>query len=395
MRQRADLTYLQKHCTTDRQREVLAAVIEHGGIRAAARSLGVAYNAVHQSVQAMKTRASMAGEGDHFQAHESLPSPLTLKGTTTLYKDGVQQLQWVKSTVHAEQREAAIREALEAMAADLPRLPPIQAPDRCVNSLLNVYTMTDCHIGMLAWREEGGEDWDLKIAERVLTGCFERMVTQSPDATTCIIAQLGDWLHYDSLMAVTPTSGHILDADGRFAKMVRVGIRVLRRLVDLALMKHEHVILLPAEGNHDIASSVWLRCMFAALYEREPRVTVIQGESPYYAHQHGKTMLTWHHGHLKRPADLPLLAAAQFPVIWGGTTKRYGHLGDKHHLEEKEHSGMQVIQHPTLAARDAYASRHGWHALRSARSITYHDVWGEVGRVIVSPEMVQGVAEAA
>jgi len=129
--------------------------------------------------------------------------------------------------------------------------------------------------------------------------------------------------------------------------------------------------------------------MFAALYENEPRVQVIQSESPYYAHQHGETMLVWHHGHLKKPDALPLYAAAEFAPMWGATKKRYGHLGDKHHLQEREHSGMIVIQHPTLAARDAYASRHGWHALRSARSITYHETYGEVGRVTVGPEMLE------
>jgi len=128
--------------------------------------------------------------------------------------------------------------------------------------------------------------------------------------------------------------------------------------------------------------------MFSALYENEPRLTVVDSELPYYVHQHGDTMLAWHHGHLQKNSQLPLTFAAQFPKIWGNTTKRYCHTGHRHHVEEKEHSGMTVIQHPTLAARDAYAARGGWIAERQVTSITYSNKFGEVARNTVTPEML-------
>jgi hypothetical protein len=248
--------------------------------------------------------------------------------------------------------------------------------------------MTDCHVGMLAWHKEGGHDWDLKIAERVLTGCFEQMVKASPAASTGIVAQLGDWLHFDGMAAVTPTSGHSLDADGRLSKIVQTSVRVLRRLVDFALVHHERVIVLMAEGNHDLVSSIWLRTLFRALYENEPRVEVIDSELPYYIYQHGKTMIGFHHGHLKKNDQLPLLFASQFAPVWGSTTKRYIHTGHRHHTEEKEHSGVTVVQHPTLAARDAYAARGGWIAERQVSAITYHKDYGQVAKNTVTPEMM-------
>ena len=187
---------------------------------------------------------------------------------------------------------------------------------------------------------------------------------------------------------MTPTSNHILDADGRFSKVVTVAIRVLRTVVGLALQKHCKVVVLLAEGNHDTASSVWLRALFGALYESEPRVEVIDSPLPYYVYQHGSTMIGWHHGHLRKPAELPLLFAAQFPTIWGATKKRYVHCGHRHHVEEKEHSGVHVIQHPTLAARDAYAARGGWIADRTVTAVTYHDRFGRYSTATVCPEML-------
>lgn len=50
---------------------------------------------------------------------------------------------------------------------------------------------------------------------------------------------------------------------------------------------------------------------------------------------------------------------------------------------------MTVVQHPTLAARDAYAARGGWISERQASAITYHKLHGQVARNIVTPEMVQ------
>lgn len=302
--------------------------------------------------------------------------------------DGQKLLEWQIKKPNAEKQKIMVEAMIASISKRIPREKVTAKPDRANKDLCNVYTMTDCHVGMHAWHKEGGADWDLKIAEKTLVGSFEAMVQASPMADECIIAQLGDFLHYDGLNAVTPTSGHILDADGRFSKMVDVAITILRRVVALALARHNRVFLLVAEGNHDMASSVWLRKMFQALYEDEPRVTIIANEIPFYAHQFGETMLFWHHSHLKKFEQLPLLAAAEFPEMWGKTKKRYGHTGDKHHTEEKEFSGMIVTQHPTLAARDAYASRHGWHALRRATAITYHRKYGEVSRNTVAPEMI-------
>ncbi len=100
-------------------------------------------------------------------------------------------------------------------------------------------------------------------------------------------------------------------------------------------------------------------------------------------------MLCWHHGHMKKNDQLPLLFAAQYPSIWGVTSKRYAHTGHRHHHEEKEHSGMTVIQHPTLAARDAYAARGGWVAERQATAMTFHAKYGLVARNTVTPEMLE------
>ena len=374
---------------TPDQAQKIRLVNKLGSISAAAKELGINQSAVSRTISAVRNRASLCGYNPDYNMTNPVPDGYRVSGISSYYSpDGKLQGQWVKSTADQDQRDRIIRETYETLAKDLPRIKPSVAPKVSVKELCNLYVMTDCHVGMLAWHKEGGADWDLKIAEKVLTGCFEQMVMSSPKASIGVVAQLGDWLHSDGILPVTPTNHHILDQDGRFSKIVQASVRILRRLVDFALTKHEKVIVLMAEGNHDISSSIWLRTLFNAVYEKDKRVTVIDSEMPYYVYQHGEVMLSFHHGHLKRNDHLPLLFAAQFPEIWGQTKKRYCHTGHRHHVEEKEHSGMTVIQHPTLAARDAYAARGGWIAERQVSAITYHNKYGQVAKITITPDML-------
>jgi hypothetical protein len=375
---------------TPRQAEFIEAVEKYGSERKAAAALGISRGTISNSMLALKARAARSGYSPDHAMTRTVPDGYMVKGVSTYYdEDGKPRGQWVKSSVDNERQAAIVREGFAAMAQALPRVKPAASPGKTKADLCNVYTLTDCHLGALAWHREGGADWDVKIAERMIVSAFEQMVNSAPAAKTGLIAQLGDFLHSDGMMPVTPTSGHILDQDGRFSKIVGAALRVLRRIVDFALAKHEQVVVLMAEGNHDLASSIWLRAMFKALYENEPRVMVIESELPYYVHQHGDTLIAFHHGHMKKNDALPLFFAAQFPKVWGATTKRYAHTGHRHHVEEKEHSGMTVIQHPTIAARDAYAARGGWLSERAAVAITYHSRFGQVARTIVTPDMFE------
>jgi hypothetical protein len=241
---------------------------------------------------------------------------------------------------------------------------------------------------MLAWHQEGGADWSIAIAEKTILAALIQMVNQSPNAHTAVLNIQGDFLHTDGKMPVTPASRHVLDADSRFPKIRRAAIRIIRSLMAVCLQRHQEVYLIIAEGNHDEESSGWLADLFAVHYEEDPRVTVNDSVLPFYVFEWGATMIGVHHGHKVKNESLPLLFAAQFPREWGRTTRREIHCGHRHHRDEKEYNGVTVVQHPTLAARDAYAARGGWIADRAAWAITYHKEYGAVGRVMVTTEML-------
>jgi hypothetical protein len=308
----------------------------------------------------------------------------TVRGTTTLYKDGVEVMQWVKRNKTQDDILNALRASVMALKEKVEPTKPIKVKKANRNAnLCNQYTLTDYHLGMMAWGEETGDDWDIKIAEDTLVKFFEVSIKESPNAEQAIFAQLGDFLHWDGLDAVTPQSKHLLDADTRFTKLVRVAIRVIRRIIKMLLKKYKSVHVIMAEGNHDTASSIWLREMLSSFYDKEPRLTIETSPDPYYCYEFGKNCLFYHHGHKRNIKNIDTVFIGKFKKQFGLAEYVYGHVGHLHH-SQKESNLMILEQHRTLAAKDAYASRGGYLSGRDSVVITYHKDYGEVSRSTIN-----------
>jgi hypothetical protein len=375
---------------TPRQRELLEAINLHGSAKAASIALGVNLGAASDAYVAVKKKAELRGYSPAHDFTRPVPEGYVTKGVSTYYNaEGKPAGQWVKASITHEALVEAMQEAVEGFKGQVDPATPIVAPQGCEEHLCNLYTFTDYHLGMLAWHKEGGSDWNVSIAEKTIVAALAQMIEQSPKAHTAVLNIQGDFLHTDGKIPVTPVSRHVLDADTRFPKLRKSAIRVIRSLVAMSLQRHQEVHLIIAEGNHDEESAGWLSDLFAVYYEEEHRITVSDSVLPFYVFEWGATMLGVHHGHKVKNESLPLLFAAQFPQEWGRTTRREIHCGHRHHRDEKEYNGVTVVQHPTLAARDAYAARGGWIADRAAWAITYHKKYGAVGRVMITTEMLE------
>jgi hypothetical protein len=379
---------LYRYCTP-RQRETLEAIERLGSARAASIELGMNIGGASETYLAVKRKAAKVGYAPENDFTRPVPDGFIAKGVSTYYNsEGKPSGQWVKASLTHEALMDAMRETVKGFKDEIPPAVSTVAPVASEEQLCNLYTFTDYHLGMLAWHQEGGSDWNVSLAEKTIITALVQMVNQSPNAHTGVLNIQGDFLHTDGKTPVTPTAKHVLDADSRFPKIRRAAIRIIRSLVNICLQRHQEVYLIIAEGNHDEESAGWLADLFAVHYEEEPRVTVNDSILPFYVFEWGNTMLGVHHGHKVRNENLPLLFAAQFPQEWGRTTRREIHCGHRHHRDEKEYNGVTVVQHPTLAARDAYAARGGWIADRAAWAITYHKKYGAVGRVMVTTEML-------
>lgn len=380
---------LYQYCTP-RQKETLEAIDRLGSARAASIELGMNKGGASDTYLAVKRKAAKFGYSPEHDFTRPVPDGYVAKGVSTYYNaEGKPAGQWVKASLSHQALVDAMKEAVDGFKDEIIPVAAIVAPASSEEHLCNLYTFTDYHLGMLAWHKEGGSDWNISIAEKTITAALGRMIDQSPRAHTAVINIQGDFLHTDGKTPVTPASKHVLDADSRFPKIRKSAIRIIRSLVAMSLQRHQEVHLIIAEGNHDEESAGWLADLFSVHYEEEPRVTVNDSVLPFYVFEWGNVMLGVHHGHKVKNESLPLLFAAQFPQAWGRTIRREIHCGHRHHRDEKEYNGVTIVQHPTLAARDAYAARGGWIADRAAWAITYHKKYGAVGRVMITTEMLE------
>src|SRR6185312_6686086 len=210
--------------------ELIAALERNGGnLRKTSRELGVAYSGVQKRVK----RLALKGYSPAHDYTHPVPDGFKVKGVSTYYdKDGKPGGQWVKSSADAERQLAMMREAIDAMTCDLPKLPARKAKGTYLPDLMTLYPIGDAHVGMRSWLDETGANWDLKIAERVQCGAMAELVAGAPATETAAVIDLGDWLHSDGLVAQTPRSGHPLDADGRYAKIIHIGIKIIRQCIE-------------------------------------------------------------------------------------------------------------------------------------------------------------------
>jgi hypothetical protein len=378
---------------TPTQLRYLKAVEEHGSTAAAERALGLGHDTVAKSLRSYRKKLAQHGYAPgHF---EDGVAPGYRMGLVTVQRGpgGVERV-WERQHPEDVALDAIIT-LCEDRLKDFPRFKPVPPPKVTVAGLTNFLGLFDLHIGEKISSDDPAGRWDIAIAKRTINASVAHAIGAAPKAQRLVLCFGGDAIHYDGLLPVTPKSRHVLHSDGDFDDMVDAVLDVAVHAIDLALKTHAEVFLIWAEGNHDEASSVWMRKMLARIYERETRLTVVQSKIPHYALQFGKVMIGVHHGHKAKLTRYAGMFANMFREMWGATRYAYGHRGHEHHIHEKEQDGMVATQHPSLAPSDDYALGMGLISRRGCHLITYHDEFGEVGRNTTRPEMLGVFDEAA
>lgn len=378
---------------TEKQATYIQAYWRLGTLGAVAEEFGVKTQVISEAIISAKRKAAKYGVDDCGAQVDPVPDGYRVKGKSILYDgDGLVKAQWVKTEKDAESYDA-IAEAIAALCQEIPRLPPVNAPD-CTADLLSLYPVGDHHIGMLSWHEETGDDYDTHESERLLIGAMDYLVDAAPGAGRGIVALMGDYLHYDSYESVTPSKNkHQLDADTRYPRMVQAAMKTVRHAISRALEKHAEVTVVVVSGNHDPASMAFLREALHCLYENEPRVTVDRTPRPFHYVRFGKNLMGFHHGDKVKMQNLPLVMASDCPSDWGATEHRYVFTGHVHHDAVKDFTGARVESLRILPPVDAYAHGLGYRSARDMKRIDYHAEFGEIGRQIVTPDMLRTTQE--
>lgn len=284
-------------------------------------------------------------------------------------------MEWVKTNVHISKQVETAGAIVESMIEEIKPLPVIPFKNTVATTdQFTVIPIGDPHIGLMTWSKEVGEDWDIKIADRVYRKVFKRLLSNLPDTEECILVNTGDFFHADNIQGETSRSKHKLDLDGRHGKWLDAGFVVIRMFIDACLRKYKKVEFINVPGNHDdilgraIGSYVW------QLYRDNPRIEVQKGDSPFQYVKRGKVLLGFAHGHTCKLSSLPGKMADDQFKLWGKTTYRHWITGHVHHnswTQFKEHPGCKVETVGIIPPKDAYAHGGAYGAARGIQGIIF------------------------
>ncbi len=325
--------------------------------------------------------AKAAKTGNDGLAFKPVPFGHSVKGVSTYYgEDGQPKGQWIKTRVDQVSIEDLIEYFKDAFREYDGASLPVTSPSWNDANQLTIYPVVDAHVGMLAWGAETGVDWDQKIAEGVIIDTYGKLISQSQPSETALIVNLGDLFHINDSKNVTPASGHLLDVDSRYQKIIYTGVRIMLKIIEMALTKHKHVILRNTAGNHDTDSCVALNVALSLFFSNNPRVTIEDSPRQLWAYQFGNTLLGFYHSHTMKPDRAAMALACEYSKEWGKSKYRMMMHGHYHSEMVKEVGNVRVEGFQTLAARDEYAASSGYCSGRSATAITIHVDRSEVGR---------------
>lgn len=332
-----------------------------------------------QDADGATTRRWIEQKREHGEVFE-VPAGHEIRGVSALVNEaGREVVKWIK-TGKAGPGDSLV-EAVRGLLAEYDGPAPlIPAPVATVDDLLTVYPLADLHLGMHAWGRETGEAYDLKIAAVRARAMMSDLVDQSRPSTEALILGLGDFFHMNDQKNATPASGHLLDVDGRWPKVLKTGVRLAMDMIELAAQKHARVRVRFLPGNHDPDATVALTAALALFYEADERITIDEDPSLVFYHRFGRVLLGATHGHTMKPERMAMMLAEDCPVDWGQTDFKHMFFGHIHHETAREIGRVRVESFNTIAAKDAYAHGHGYRSGQALNALTFHRGRGEVGR---------------
>jgi len=357
------------------------------------KELGCSKTNATRAIKSIEVKAVKLGILDEYDTENGVGAGRHIGKVTTHVKGDKIVQKWIRSDNIKRTPEQIAEEMIDILSTQVPvRDYEIQGPEDVVENLMAIYPMGDPHLGLYAWAEECGENFDSDICEHRIVSAVDRLVDTMPNAAIGRIHNVGDFFHSDTEDNTTRRSGHHLDVDGRWAKVLTIGIRLMTHCIDRCLEKHETVEVVNAIGNHDDQSSFMLTVVLLHHYRNEPRIKIDTSYNRFHYREFGKVLVGVNHGMIK-PDVLYRVMSSDMAEAWGRTKFRYWHTGHIHHASLKEIDGVIIETFRSLKGKDAYETERGYRAGRDMQAILYHKDFGEIERHTCNIAMIPAMAK--
>lgn len=263
--------------------------------------------------------------------------------------------------------EEGLKEFLAKTVKPIPALKGLGRRNPDENYLVT-WGLWDAHLGMYAWADEVGENFDLDVAtNRVMNSIDDMTVELSRYGIRKILMPVGnDFMHFDNAQQRTTSNMHQLDTDTRFAKVYAACLRCLAHMVERALEVADEVEVLYVPGNHDEMTSFTMCVALQQRYRGNSRVKVDVGANPRKHRLHGGVLLGFAHGKDCKPEKLAQILSTECLAQWSSTTYREVQVGHTHQKREQQFesltptNGVTVVTNPSLCNADAWHHRNGF-----------------------------------
>jgi hypothetical protein len=278
-------------------------------------------------------------------------------------------------------------EFLETVSMPPPKDP---VPARAGETFYEI-AMFDAHLGMLAWGQEAGEDYDLNIGLDQYREAFRYLLDTVPDHAAYILWPIGqDLFHFDTLIkgkSGATAAGTPQDVDSRWMKLFVEVAAVHTELVSLALSKGFRIKLVVQPGNHDTQTSFYLGEYLQAYFRSNVGVEVDNSPRPRKYHKDGEVTIGFTHGHREKADKLYRLIMEENRQH---TKVMEWHRGHKHQEDVFEDGRVVVRGLRAMSPGDAWHAEEGWPANVGAHGFLWNtDVGALAAQVYWVPGLTQ------
>jgi hypothetical protein len=269
---------------------------------------------------------------------------------------------------------------IERMKKHAPKYPKVARVKSKKPHLFEV-CLFDAHFGKLAWAMETGQNYDLRIAEKVYLHAVRDLLNKASHyEVEKFVFPIGQDFFQVNNQASTTARGTPQDCDGRLFKVFDAGCAaVIEAIRYCAAIAPVEVPWVP--GNHDPDTSWFMARYVDAWFHHCPEVTVDTRPTTRKFFTYGANGIMYTHGDEEAHRDLPAIMAAEERALWGSTLYNEIHTGHFHKKKQVSFAGADtfgggvvVRTIPSLSSADAFHYRKGWN--RSPRAADGF-LWGK------------------
>lgn len=368
---------------TEYQKQVVEAYIKCGSYHGAAKLLGKDPSNLRKLVKQLE------GQGDvPWRSKAPNPNHLAIKSSTVQFDaDGNVVKEWRRQHPNIELMQDVVDGLCEQVKGKA-KVSKTKKSGKTGEDVLFEIDLFDAHVGMYAdERETLDSDYNCDIAAQRMIEATQALAGRANNPSKCVLVFGGDMLHVDDRSNRTPSSGHALDADSRYHRIVSYVIAACRECVEIAATIAPEIEIVVLEGNHSSHSELWLARVLEAYYSDCSNVEIKTTPNPRKHLIWGDNLLLWAHGDKIAAQKWALIIAAEFAKEWGATKYRHLKCGHVHHKKSiapvviDEQSGLVVEYLEALCATDAWHAGAGFiGSQKGASAFEYHKTEGLLTR---------------